>query len=279
MYSSIARTSAALLLFILAVAVNAGTSPTNSSAPWGTSNKKYKFDSHLPDRLQWIHNDGYCGEVSVQMALLQNGAYLSQYDIRQISAVKSGASDLQRKDFYLVGENDQRASGLMKLAYVEYDHSVFDSKAYLSWVKQMIRSKKAAVTITVYMNNYLFYGATDPNAGYPDYDHIVSVASIQSDYDDDLYHDDDIITMSDHGLWAPTVPGPPYPYPFDAPYYFSYSFKEFQKTREQANAKTAGVYALPISSPSQNYAGNFGIAHTGVADTEGATIHVHIEVV
>ena len=258
-----------VFVFSLLFAFSAATNSTTK----GGAAKKYIFDSELPDRLQWIDNDGYCGEVSCVMALLKSGAYLSQYDVREISAVSS--TDVQKSRFYLVGENDQHASELLKLGYIEYDHDVFDSKVYLSWVKQMVR-KGYSVTITVYMNNWLFYGMTDPDAGFPDYDHIVSVKDVQSDYDDDQYHDDDIITMSDHGLWAPEVPGPPYPYPFDAPYYFSYTFKEFQMTRQDANKKTSGVYALPISSPSKNYAGNFGIAHTGPADTEGSLQKISI---
>lgn len=50
----------------------------------------------------------------------------------------------------------------------------------------------------------------DPTAGYYEYDHIVSIAKIESDYDDDEYHDDDVITISDHALWAPRGSPPPY---------------------------------------------------------------------
>ena len=37
-----------------------------------------------------------------------------------------------------------------------------------------------AVTITVYMNNFLFYGDVNPAAGEPDYDHIVTVLHVES---------------------------------------------------------------------------------------------------
>lgn len=236
------------------------------------STLKYIYNANLPDRLQWIDNDGYCGEVSVAMALLKFGSYMSQYDIRDVATLKKNT----QQSYYLVGENDQLASTNLKLNSIEYNHDVYDSKEYLLWVKKMVKNDYP-VTITVYMNNYLFYGMTDPDAGFPDYDHIVSVAKIESNYDDDLYHDDDIITMSDHGLWAPDVPGPPYPYPFDAPYYFSYTFKDFQKTRQDANKRTGEVYALPLSSPNKPYAGNFGIAHSGIIDDDKTTFPIHIE--
>ena len=100
---------------------------------------------------------------------------------------------------------------------------------------------------------------------------------MSSNYDDDLYHDDDIIVLSDHGLFAPGVPGPPYPFPFDAPFYFSYTFSEFQKTRQGANKKTSGVYSLLLTSPSIPLSGNFGIAHAGNMDEGGVTKPVRIE--
>ena len=83
--------------------------------------------------------------------------------------------------------------------------------------------------------------------------------------------------MSDHGLFAPDVPGPPWPFPYAAPYYFTYTFSEFQKTRQEANAKTAGVYSLPFSSRAKPYEGNFGVAHSGnVDECNGCMLPVHV---
>lgn len=47
----------------------------------------------------------------------------------------------------------------------------------------MVR-KGYPVTIGVYMNQYLFYGSQSSSAGDSDYDHIVSVAEIMSNYND-----------------------------------------------------------------------------------------------
>ena len=52
------------------------------------------------------------------------------------------------------------------------------------------------------MNQYLFYGDTKLLAGDTDYDHIVPVIQVDSKYDDDLYHEDDIIYFSDNGETA-----------------------------------------------------------------------------
>lgn len=228
----------------------------------------YVWDSEIPARLQWLHNDGYCGEVSAIMAMLKYGQYMSQYDFRAISsqyAVIGKPSKPQQSEFYLVGSNDQNSTATIKLNWVEYDHDVRDAKQYLAWVKKMVR-KGYAVTICVYMNYYLFYGATDVSAGSWDYDHIVSVSRIESNYDDDLYHDDDVIVMEDHGLWAPrTKP---------IQYLFSYTFAEFPATREGANARLGEkIYSLPSSVT----AGQFGIAHSGIMDDNGDCLPVRVD--
>ncbi len=151
--------------------------------------------------------------------------------------------------------------------------------------------KGYAVTITVYMNYYLFYGVVKPDAGnyLPeelntndckliikplfivsgeyDYDHIVSVSSIISLYDDDEFHPDDIIVISDHGLWAPRTTGPVY--------LFNYTFKDFIGTREDANAKNGDVYTLPASSKLTCY--NYGVAHTSVVDQNADLLPVRLE--
>ena len=55
------------------------------------------------------------------------------------------------------------------------------------------------VTIAVYMNQYAFYNNTSLTAGDSDYDHIVPVLGIDSNYSDGLYHPEDIIYFSDNG--------------------------------------------------------------------------------
>lgn len=52
------------------------------------------------------------------------------------------------------------------------------------------------------MNYWLFYGDSSSKAGETEYDHIVPILQIDSNYDDDLYHEDDIIYFSDNGSSA-----------------------------------------------------------------------------
>jgi hypothetical protein len=162
----------------------------------------HRWESGMHPRLQWLGNDGYCGEVSAVMAAMRFGSYLSQYDVRSV------ATGGNQSEYYLVGENDATASRKLRLASHEYPNSCVPgaprscSEEYLAWVKRMSR-KGHAVTVTVYMNNYLFYGDTDPQAGEPDYDHIVSVLSVESAHDDDDYHDDDRLTIGQCSVLRP----------------------------------------------------------------------------
>ena len=93
-----------------------------------------------------------------------------------------------------------------------------------AWVKKMVR-QRYAVTIVVFVKGAPFWEYCHSSAhrrcsralelvvfavcipmlcvgraGNSDdeYDHIVSVASIESDYDDDEYHGDDLIYIDDH---------------------------------------------------------------------------------
>ena len=217
----------------------------------------YVFQAGLSPRFQWTNNAGYCGEVSTIVAGLKHGQYLSQYDVRAIATEKS--KNAQTNTQYLVGVNDVNCAKNLRLDYIEFDGKTTNS--YLAWAKKMIR-QGYAVTITVYMNHYLFYGITDPSAGDDEYDHIVSVYQIESQFDDDEYHADDILTLEDHGLWNPVKTGPTY--------LFNYTFADFQGTRSSANAKDGPIYTLPSTVP------NYGITHTGVTDTQGVLVPVMV---
>ncbi len=160
-------------------------------------------------------------EVSTIAAGLSYGQYFSQYDMREIAA--NNRDEAQTKHSYLVGVNDQHAAMQVHLNHTEYnntDYTTGHTQRHLAWIKYMTR-RGWPVTMTIYMNFYLFYGDTSPNAGDPLYDHIVSVIRVESNFDDDEYHDSDIITFSDHGLWDPSPQKGPR-------YYFSYEFSEFQ---------------------------------------------------
>ncbi len=64
----------------------------------------FTWSLQMAPRRQWEENMGYCGEVSTISALLYYGGYMSQYDMRENSALKS--FHVQTASEYLLGVND-----------------------------------------------------------------------------------------------------------------------------------------------------------------------------
>ncbi len=235
-----------------------------NSTVHGSLSYKYTFTAGdlCKPRIQWNENRGYCGEVSTISAALSYGAYFSQYDIRSItSKYKDNA---QTAGELLINVNDQYTATEIALSSEEWNNLIRDTQRFLVWIKNwMIQGKP--VTIGVYMNHYLFYGDNSPNAGDSTYDHIVTVYSVSSNFNEIadnkdgtlLYHEDDMITISDHALWNPRIANQPQ-------YFYSYLFKDFQGNRRQANAADGNLYTLPDSTD----IGNCGIVHTGIIGAE-----------
>lgn len=217
----------------------------------------------IPARLQWNGNYGYCGEVSFISAGLYYGQYVSQYDARAIAS-PNVAQNLESSQL-LVGVNDAAAASRMRLAYARPTGAALTSApAFLAWVKGNVVSG-APVIIGVYANANKFYGSRNLNYGDPEYDHIVTVTgwtSSRTPTTPATYYSDDRITLEDHGVWTGTANGLP-------PYFFQYTLGSFQQTRRGANASTAAVYSLKNG-------GNYGIAITGVMDTDKKTVPVRL---
>jgi hypothetical protein len=213
----------------------------------------------IPPRYQWNHNYGYCGEVSMISAGLYYGQYLSQYDAR---AAASDAPQNERRSQLLLGVNAMRAAAHMHLAAVAWSDTSRDSAdQFLVWVKRHVVLGQPAA-IGIYMNQYRFYHDRDPRAGSPQYDHIVPVVGIGSrKLGENEYLPDDEITFSDNGEWGSL---------HHARYFFTYRFKDFTKTRKEANAPNGPIYSLASKAP------DFGIAVTGVIDEDHETIPVRL---
>lgn len=206
--------------------------------------------ANLQNRFQWDNNGGYCGETSTIMAGLTLGQYFSQYDMRLLSMNDTPLQQTQVKGEYLLGINDETAAKSIKLNYIinnRSDTSTSHAQNFLAWVKKMVRLGYPT-TIAVY-----WQGLRDS-----EYDHIIPVHSIQSNYNDDLYHDTDIITFQDNYV-AKLI---------------SYSFAYFPATRTEANARPSDELSLPSTARICNY----GIAHTSPYDTKGALLKVRMAV-
>ena len=217
------------------------------------SSSLHRWRNDIGPRYQWNHNYGYCGEVSEISAGLYYGQYLSQYDAR---AAADDAPQNRYRSQLLLGVNALRAAETMHLrAIARTGRSNRSADDFLAWVKENVLLGRP-VAIGIYMNQFRFYGNRNPNAGSPQYDHIVPVIGIESSHprDERGYFPDDTITFSDNGEWSSSRR--------DAQYYFSYAFGAFQKTRRQANAHHGPIYSLTDDHR------DFGIAILGVQDED-----------
>jgi hypothetical protein len=232
---------------------------THAAAP-----ASFVQNNDIPPRLQWNANNGYCGEVAFINAGLYYGQYLSQYDVRVIAS-QNKAQNLTSSQL-LLGVNDVLTATQLHLDAVAWNTSTGQSSSsFLTWVKAKVLAGNPVV-IGVFMNYNKFYGSNAVNAGDPDYDHIVSVVGVESKTMFAVptrYFSDDILKLSDHGIWTGTPNKMPQ-------YLFNYAFGTFQGTRQQANASTAQVYTLPLGNR------NYGIALTGVTDTDRSTVPVRL---
>jgi hypothetical protein len=76
----------------------------------------FVWNSSMPPRLQWLSNDGYCGEVStIAAGLALGGCFLSQYDLRAIAT-----GGVQTGTWYKVGLNDVSTAKQLRLRHIEY---------------------------------------------------------------------------------------------------------------------------------------------------------------
>lgn len=202
----------------------------------------------IPPRLQWEANGGYCGEVSLISAGLYYGQYLSQYDARACAIGKVP----QNRGELLLGVNDQRAAARMALHCEEWNAGGnSDPRAFLKWVKHHVMQGHPVI-IGVFTNEYLFYGIKNPNAGDPEYDHIVPVIGMRSGE----------VIFSDNGLFGSVR---------KRPYIFEYPIGQFVGSRNQANAPDGAIYTLPDDGA------DYGIAILGVADVNGDTLPVRVD--
>jgi hypothetical protein len=244
---------------------------------------------------QWENNDGYCGEVSMMQAGLNNGQWMSQYNARLVCGTglsQSGpngacAAHHQQTNYnaqLLIEDPGTGVSGPNTYAdaalcvansrlsgttfqYETQSTGMAGYEQYMSWVKQEVINGHQ-VTIAVLMN-----GGSDPQ-----YDHEVAVIKIGTNHSptDPTYYADDVVYFDDHGNYTlsgrkftgnPAIP--PGAGSDDigcTPCVFGYTFGSLAQTRAGANKRTAQGYSIIIP-------GNVTI-HTGAGGSGYDTVPI-----
>ncbi|MDI1288854.1 MAG: hypothetical protein PSX37_02740 [bacterium] len=228
-------------------------------------------------RLQWNANSGYCGETNFITALMRNGGYTSQWTARAF-AMPSGGSEASANSQLLLGSNghgitDLQVAQSMRLLAEDYGGSTeTNTNDFLAWIKAHVLADETVI-IGVY-NNVPMLG--ESGSGDPIYDHIVPVVGVGSNHplsgsSASTYYNDDIVTISDNGLYTPITNDVPSNSPENPATSAMYTFNvdEWQNYRAGANTSssdtsTYDLYSAPIliSGAVQN----FGTAVTGIID-------------
>jgi hypothetical protein len=247
---------------------------------------------------QWENNNGYCGEVSLMQAAMNNGQWMSQFNARLICGTglsQSGpdgwCSSHKNVPNYnsqvLIEDPNTGVTG--PLTYADAAACIANSRLvgstypymtgygkpnlglsgyqdYMSWVKrELIAGHQVTVAI-------LWKYGTDPQC-----DHEVSVIKIGTNHSplDPAYYPDDVLYIDDHGLYTVIAkrlsnnnPAIPLGAGSDAsgctPYVFGYTFASLAQTRKGASASTGQAYSMVIPGvyPTYTYAGEDGYKGT-----------------
>jgi hypothetical protein len=224
---------------------------------------------------QWENNYGYCGEVSMIEAGLNNGQWMSQFNARLICgaglsqsgptgacAAHHGQVDynaqllIEDPGTGVTGPNTYADAAMClsnsRLSATTYDYSaqtpgMAGYEEYMSWVKKEAIAGHQ-VTMAILMKG----------SGGSQYDHEAAVIKIGTNHSpaDPTYYPDDVLYFDDHGVYTlsgdkftsnPAIPpGAGSDSTGCTPYVFGYTFASLANTRSGANTKTAQAYSIII---------------------------------
>ena len=287
---------------LLPVAVDAraaesgcGQQLVDGTTPPSTSSYIYPRQPLQPF-YQWENNDGYCGEVSMMQAGLNNGQWMSQFNARLICGTglsqsgQNGACSahhgqvdynaqllIENPGTGVTGPNTYANSALClsnsRLGAITYNYSSQSTgipgyEEYMSWVKQEVISGHQ-VTMAILLN-----GGSNPQ-----YDHEVAVIKIGTNHSpaDATYYPDDVLYFDDHGVYTlsgatftsnPAIPpGAGSDSTGCTPYVFGYTFGSLPNTRAGANRKGAQAYSIVIPGDAtiHTYTGGSGYGTVPIA--------------
>ncbi len=183
---------------------------------------------------QWQSNNGYCGEVSLLQAAMNNGLWASQYNVRLLCGFQSQGDDGYAKgtpllqsgpDGYCAAHTNSRgvatAQQASQLLIDDGDaargqNSVLTcaANAGLAAVRYITPSpldgQPAFQNYIVWLKQHFIAGhavtagVLTPGGQQDEYDHIVSVASVGTNHaaSDSSYYDDDVVYFEDHGAYT-----------------------------------------------------------------------------
>lgn len=219
----------------------------------------------IKPRQQWNINGGFCGAMSLQVAAMGFGAWISQDLVRKANTHGEGHGDA-REGYEVLPSNVYETARGLKLTADEWNYNSTKPqiKAFKSWMKSHLMKLEPIVWFPICKgDSHTPYPGSNPNGGH--FDHVEPVIGIGSNhpFDDSTVYDDDwLLHFSDQDLQT---------------YYRHFNTLE-DDTSMEGNCKNAGAFPGKNEMyPCLYDEVDYGIAVTGL-DTAVTTLRVVLDV-
>jgi hypothetical protein len=201
----------------------------------------------IRNRTQWLENNGYCGETSLQECALYFGIYASQAWIRNV------IDPTQANDLVELEEWAKVLPALgLKAEYFPTDQiEAPQYKAFEIWAKQQLARKRPVITTC-----YLPFGSLDP------VDHIITLTGFSSDQICS-FSDTDSFTFTHHLAQTTSgLPGAPFSFHQQARWLFD----------DRSMSGPGAIYGYAIQKEV-----NYALAVVGTGNTSPQARPVRVE--
>jgi hypothetical protein len=178
---------------------NGCVSPGTCTAPPAVN----KVVLDIKPRQQWNINGGFCGAMSVQVAAMGYGAWISQDLVRKANTHGEGHGS-PSVGYEVLPSNVAETARNLKLKYDEWDYTSAKPqiKAFKQWMKSHLVKGEPVVMFPICKgDSHTPYPGSGPNGGH--FDHVEPIIGFGSNHaldDANVYDDDWILHFSDQDL-------------------------------------------------------------------------------
>lgn len=157
----------------------------------------------IKPRQQWNINGGFCGAMSLQVAALGHGAWISQDLIRKATPRGEGHGD-SKVGYEVLPSNVAAAAQNLKLRHDAWDYNSPkpQAKAFKKWIKSHLVKREPVVMFPICKgDSHTPYPDSNPNGGH--FDHVEPIIGFGSNHaldDPEVYDDDWLLHFSDQDL-------------------------------------------------------------------------------
>mmetsp|Transcript_43510 Transcript_43510/g.100121 ORF Transcript_43510/g.100121 Transcript_43510/m.100121 type:complete len:362 (+) Transcript_43510:118-1203(+) len=161
------------------------------------------FSEVLPvkPRRQWMIDGGFCGAMSIQVAAMTHGAWLSQDLVRKANTHGEGHGN-PKQGYEVLPTNIAETAAALKLRFSVWDFLQPSPQdfAFKAWMKSHLVKREPVIWFPICKgDDHLPYPGSSPNGGH--FDHIEPVVGIGSQHtlsDTAVYEDDWLVHFSLH---------------------------------------------------------------------------------